>query len=64
MDRVEHLESSSYTTNLTIVEGTVHDRQPFTGSHGLDIKADGLGQQGTLQRYHLQLGSSGGLPST
>lgn len=44
MNRVKHLERSSYTTNLTIVEGTVDDGQPFTGSHGSDIKADRHGQ--------------------
>ena len=47
MDRVEHLERLSYTLDLTIVEGTVDDRQSFTRSRRLGVEASELGQSGT-----------------
>ena len=47
MDRVERLERSSYTIDLTIMEGTVDDRQSFTGSRRLGVKASELSQSGT-----------------
>ena len=54
MDRVRHPERSSYTIDLTIVEGTMNERQPFIVSLVLDVKADRLSQEGTFQHHRLQ----------
>ena len=44
MNRVEHLEMSSYKIDLTILEGTMNERQRSAANSGLGVKADELGQ--------------------
>ncbi len=39
MDRVKHLEMSSYTIDFTIVEGTMSQRQRFAGGLGLGVRS-------------------------
>ena len=37
MDRVEHLEMSSYTIGFSNLEGTMSERQRFAGGLGLGV---------------------------
>ena len=44
MNRVEHPKVSTYTIDLTILEGTMSERQRSAANPGLGVKADDLGQ--------------------